>query len=103
MVVFQINEGSLFCADGRNWSNATHIVSANAATSLTMFPAPHMNNITGEADDTRRTLARLYYHRDGRIDEYIFNEKEDFGWVDGEERTLIPYHMLDNDERRFVS
>ncbi|KAK8067059.1 hypothetical protein PG997_013806 [Apiospora hydei] len=83
MVVFQITEGSLYWADGRNWSNRSRIVSANAATNLAMYPSLRRNESTGKMNPTRRTEARLYYHRDGRIDEFIFNEKEKFGWIPG--------------------
>ncbi|KAK7966032.1 uncharacterized protein PG986_000309 [Apiospora aurea] len=83
MVVFQITEGSLYWADGRNWSNRSRIVSANAATRLAMYPSLRKDESTGKMDPTRRSEARLYYHRDGRIDEFIFNEKEKFGWIPG--------------------
>ncbi|KAK8855273.1 hypothetical protein PGQ11_011185 [Apiospora arundinis] len=82
LVVFQ-DRGSLFWADGRNWSNATRNLSALSATSLAMFPAPFRDASSGKQDDSRRTQARLMYHRDGRIDEYIFNDKVAFGWNPG--------------------
>ncbi|KAK8017527.1 hypothetical protein PG993_013853 [Apiospora rasikravindrae] len=80
MVVFQITGGSLYWVDGRDWSNKSRIVSANAATTLTMYQSPRRNEGTRGMDLTQRTQARLYYHRDGRIDEFIFNEKGEFGW-----------------------
>ncbi|KAK6834878.1 hypothetical protein PG987_009572 [Apiospora arundinis] len=75
--------GSLFWADGRNWSNATRILSALSATSLAMFSAPFRDASSGKQDDSRRTQARHMYHRDRRIDEYIFNDKVAFGWNPG--------------------
>ncbi|KAK8135395.1 hypothetical protein PG984_003335 [Apiospora sp. TS-2023a] len=81
-VVFQ-KQGNVLSADGRDWSNITHIIAAVAGTSLALFPSPVLTPDMQKYNYSLKPQARLFYHREGLIIEAIFNDRFEFTWTAG--------------------
>ncbi|KAK8001977.1 hypothetical protein PG991_014199 [Apiospora marii] len=87
VVVFQ-KQGNVLSADGRDWSNISHIVAAVAGTPLSLFPSPVLTPDLDKYDYSRKPQARLFYQRDGPVHEAIFNDKSQYSWTGGALRVI---------------
>lgn len=75
LVVYQRDGGDLYSIHGRDMSIQTHLDKTDDGTPLAMFPG--MNVAAGTAQ------IRLFFNRDGDIDEFIFNGDNALGWGSG--------------------
>lgn len=89
VVVFQ-KQGSVLSADGRDWSNISHIVAAVAGTPLALFPSPVLTPDLDGYDYARKPQARLFYQRDGPVHEAIFNDQLQYSWTGGKQYQHLP-------------
>ncbi|KAK8108929.1 hypothetical protein PG984_014730 [Apiospora sp. TS-2023a] len=80
LLVYQREGGELYSIHGEDLNMQTRIDKTDDGTPLTMLPG--MNVSAGTAQ------IRLFYNRDGNIDEFIFNEESTLGW--SSETNLIP-------------
>ncbi|KAK7955011.1 hypothetical protein PG988_015705 [Apiospora saccharicola] len=87
VVVFQ-KQGNVLSADGRDWSNHSHIVAAVAGSPLSLFPSPVLTPDLEKYDYSRKPQARLFYQRDGPVHEAVFNDKFEYSWTGGALRVI---------------
>ncbi|KAK8078800.1 hypothetical protein PG994_002607 [Apiospora phragmitis] len=75
LLVFQRDGGDLYSIAGDDIKVKHRIVGANLGTPLAMFPATVSNMSAGIA----QSQMHLFYHRDGQIDEFLFNNETKLG------------------------
>ncbi|KAK8057398.1 hypothetical protein PG996_011335 [Apiospora saccharicola] len=83
LLVYQREGGELYSIHGEDLNMQTRIDKTDDGTPLTILPG--MNVSAGTAQ------IRLFYDRDGNIDEFISNEESPLGWSSGE-INMIPNH-----------